>query len=143
MSADTHLLHDLKKADLRYATDATKGITRKKESGTIVYFDTEGKKITSESVLERIKNLVIPPAWNNAWICPSPTGYLQATGLDEKGRKQYIYHMDWKKQMQENKFNKMVDFAQVLPKIRQKIYKDMSNDELDKEKIIATVVWLL
>ncbi|HSD99065.1 MAG TPA: DNA topoisomerase IB [Patescibacteria group bacterium] len=143
MSADIQLLHDLKKADLRYTTDTIKGMTRKKENGTIVYFDTEGKKITSKSILERIKNLVIPPAWNNVWICPSPTGYLQATGLDEKGRKQYIYHMDWKKQMQENKFNKMVDFAQVLPKIRQKIYKDMSNDELDKEKIIATVVWLL
>lgn len=143
MSKDTELLHDLKKADLRYVTDTTKGITRKKENGNFVYFDTDGKKITSEQVLERIKNLVIPPAWENVWICPSPTGYLQATGFDEKNRKQYIYHGEWKKLSQENKFNKMVDFANSLPKIRQKIRSDMDSEELDKEKILATVVWLL
>lgn len=143
MSADATLLHELKKADLRYVADTSKGITRKKENGKFVYFDTDNKKIDSEQILERIKNLVIPPAWENVWICPSPSGYLQATGMDERGRKQYIYHDEWKKQMQENKFNKMIDFAGVLPKIRQKIRSDMESSELDKEKILATVVWLL
>lgn len=140
---DPTLEQEIKKADLRYISDSTPGITRKKDNGSFVYFDTDNKKITSDTILERIKNLVIPPAWDNVWICPSPTGYLQATGLDEKGRKQYLYHADWKKRSQENKFSKMIYFAEVLPKIRSKIREDMNNDELDKEKITATVIWLL
>ncbi|HEX8966220.1 MAG TPA: DNA topoisomerase IB, partial [Patescibacteria group bacterium] len=102
-----------------------------------------GKKISSDTTLERIKALTIPPAWTNVWICPSPTGYLQATGVDDRGRKQYIYHTDWVKQTQENKFNSILDFAEVLPKIRNKIYADMQEEELEKDKIIATVIWLL
>lgn len=143
MAADTALLHDLKKADLRYVSDSIKGITRKKNGSSFEYFDTDGKKITSDQILERVQQLTIPPAWESVWICPSPTGYLQATGIDEKGRKQYLYHEDWKKISQENKFNKMISFADVLPKIRRKIREDMDSSELDKEKIIATVIWLL
>lgn len=143
MTLDKDFAKDLKEADLRFVSDSTKGITREKKGNDFVYRDTDGTIIKSESVVERIKKLVIPPAWKDVWICPSPTGYLQATGTDEKGRKQYIYHELWKKKTQENKFDKMIFFGEVLPKIRNKIRDDMDNDELDADKITATVVWLL
>lgn len=143
MSLEPSFVKDLKKADLRYISDTTKGITRKRNDKDFIYVDTDGKKITSDVVIERIKNLVIPPAWTEVWICPSPTGYLQATGIDEKDRKQYIYHEDWTRLTQQNKFNKMLSFATFLPKIRQKISYDMSEDAYEKDKIIATIIWLL
>lgn len=143
MTPDPTFAKDLQKADLRYISDTTKGISRKKSGKEFVYFDTNEKKITSEIILERIKKLAIPPAWKDVWICPSPTGYLQATGLDEKGRKQYIYHPDWVILSQQNKFNKILSFATYLPKIREKIRRDMTEDAYEKDKIIATVVWLL
>src|SRR5260221_1440254 len=143
MPLDATLAKDLKKADLRYVSDTTAGITRQKNGTNFTYLDTDGKKITSDIVLARIADLVIPPAWTDVWICSSPTGYVQATGIDEKGRKQYIYHQDWIKISQENKFNKILLFAQFLPKIREKISRDMDERALEKDKIIATVIWLL
>lgn len=143
MPLDNELAHELQKADLRYVTDSTPGITRERQGKDFVYKDSDGKKITSDTTLARIHDLVIPPAWEKVWICPSPTGYLQATGIDEKARKQYLYHKEWTARSQENKFNKMIDFGEVLPKIRSKIRQDMTSEELDKEKIIATVIWLL
>lgn len=143
MQIDPRLTKDLKKADLRYVSDNTQGISRKQSNGNFKYFDTDGKIIKSEIISGRIKELAIPPAWKNVWICPSPTGYLQAIGFDEKGRKQYIYHVDWTKISQENKFNKMVFFGEALPLIRKKIAKDMALSELERDRIIATVIWLL
>lgn len=143
MSIDPTLAKDLKKADLRYVSDNTQGISRKKNGEDFAYFDSNNKQITSEQVINRIKQLVIPPAWKDVWICTSPSGYLQATGFDEKGRKQYIYHSDWVALSQENKFNKILSFAEHLPKIREKITRDMAEESLEKDKIIATVIWLL
>src|SRR5260221_10393070 len=143
MPLDPTLSKDLKRADLRFVSDTTAGITRKKDHDTFTYFDTDGKKIDSDIILSRIDSLAIPPAWRDVWICPSPTGYLQATGVDEKGRKQYVYHTDWTKLSQENKFNNILFFAEVLPKIRAKIRDDMDSLELEREKIVATVIWLL
>ncbi len=143
MQPDAQLIKEIKKADLRYISDASAGFSRQKQGNDFSYLDVDGKKITTDTTLERIKNLVIPPAWTNVWICPSTTGYLQATGIDDRGRKQYIYHTDWVEQTQENKFNSILDFAEVLPKIRNKIYIDMQEEELEKDKIIATVIWLL
>ena len=143
MPLDPTLAKDLKKADLRYVSDNTKGITRKPHGENFVYFDTDDKKITSEQILQRIKHLAIPPAWKDVWICSSPSGYLQATGFDEKGRKQYVYHQDWIALSQQNKFNKMLSFAEVLPKIRDRVSRDMAEASLEKDKIIATVIWLL
>jgi DNA topoisomerase-1 len=143
MSLDPHLAKDLKKADLRYVSDTIKGITRKKAGKNFIYFDPQGKKISYLETIERIQHLTIPPAWKDVWICPSPTGYIQSTGIDDKGRKQYIYHPDWVTLSQENKFNKILSFATFLPKIREKIYRDMSEESLEKDKIIATVIWLL
>jgi len=143
MSLDPTFVKDLKKVDLRYIPDSTKGITRKKTGEKFTYVDTDAKKITSNIVLDRIKKLIIPPAWKDVWICPSPSGYLQATGIDEKGRKQYLYHTDWIQLSQQNKFNKILNFATYLPKIRERIRRDMTEDAYEKDKIIATVIWLL
>ncbi len=143
MPLDPTFAKDLKKADLRYVSDSTIGILREKKGENFVYVDTDTHTITSDIVLKRINDLAIPPAWTSVWICPSPTGYLQATGLDEKGRKQYVYHQDWIKISQENKFNKIIAFAQFLPIIRERISRDMADEALEKDKIIATVIWLL
>lgn len=137
------LSDNLKKADLKYSSDTNAGITRKRENQSFKYFDTSCKHITNEIILNRINLLSIPPAWENVWICPSSNGYLQAVGFDDKGRKQYIYHQDWIKISQENKFHKMIFFASVLPQIRKKVSKDMAMEELEKNRIIATVIWLL
>lgn len=143
MPINPSLTKDLKKADLRYVSDSAAGITRKRDGKSFKYFDTDGKIIRSEIILNRIESLAIPPAWSDVWICPSPSGYLQAIGFDEKGRKQYLYHPDWTKISQENKFNKMVSFGELLPEIRKRITKDMMLEELERDRIIATVIWLL
>lgn len=133
----------IKKAALRYVNDDTPGISRKKRGSSFSYFDAKGKVIKDPKILGRVKALVIPPAWQNVWICPDDSGYLQATGIDSKGKKQYRYHDDWIKICQENKFSKMAFFGEVLPEIRRKIYRDMLIRQLNKSKILATVVWLL
>lgn len=143
MAIDPILARDLKKSDLRYISDNSTGYGRKRSGDSFRYFDTAGKQITGDIVLDRIHKLAIPPAWSDAWICPSPSGYLQAIGFDEKGRKQYIYHPDWIKISQENKFHKMLFFGKTLPEIRKKVAKDMLLEELEQDRIIATVIWLL
>lgn len=140
---DPELARDLKKADLRYVHDGTPGIGRRKNGDAFKYVDKDDKTITNKEALERITALAIPPAWENVWISPSPSDYLQATGYDEKQRKQYLYHEDWKKLSSENKFSKIIFFAEVLPEIRKKIRLDMAIDALERNKIIATVIWLL
>ncbi len=140
---DKEIIREMENESLRYVSDDSPGYFRQKNRNVFSYYNTEGKRITDEKTLERIKQLVIPPAWKDVWICPKVNGHLQATGIDEKGRKQYIYHEDWKKITQENKFSKKIDFGLSLPLIRQKIDYDMRLKEMDKRKIIATIVWLL
>lgn len=138
----SQLVQTLKDARLRFIDSSVPGIKRKRAGSGFQYFDSDGK-ITGESILERINELKIPPAWKNVWICPSVTGYLQATGIDARGRKQYIYHPRWRQACQENKFSKLADFARSLPKIRGRVKGDLNRIGLDKEKILATVIWLL
>ncbi len=143
MALDPLLAKNLKEAELRYINDSVPGITRKRSGEDFRYFDSDGKEITSDQAITRIEKLGIPPAWENVWICPSPSGYLQATGYDSKNRKQYVYHQDWIKLSQENKFHKMAFFGEVLPNIRQKVASDMLLKGLERNRIIATVIWLL
>jgi DNA topoisomerase-1 len=140
---DKDIIREMKNESLRYITDSVPGFFRQKNRNVFTYYNTEGNKIKDEAVLTRIKSLVIPPAWENVWIAPIRNGHMQATGIDEKGRKQYIYHPDWTKIAQENKFSKMIDFGLSLPKIRSKVQYDMKLDGMDKRKIIATIIWLL
>ncbi|MEO8439450.1 MAG: DNA topoisomerase IB [Spartobacteria bacterium] len=130
-------------AGLRYVSDEKPGYTRKRRGKKFIYFDTEGKEIRDEARVLRINRLAIPPAYTEVWICPSPNGHLQATGRDDRGRKQYRYHERWREERDENKYEKMVIFAQCLPKIRRRINKDLKQRGLPREKVLATVVQLL
>jgi len=140
---DKEIIAEMKNESLRYVTDTNPGFFRQKNRNTFAYYDAKGGKIVDSKTLSRIISLVIPPAWRHVWICPTANGHLQATGIDEKGRKQYIYHEDWKKITQQNKFSKMIEFGLSLPQIRQKVSYDMKLKGMDKRKIIATIIWLL
>ena len=126
---------------------AKKGITRKKRgSGKGLawdYFDSRGKRITSQKVIERCNKLVLPPAWVNVWISPDPNADLQATGVDAKGRRQYRYHVDWTKARAEEKFDSMTGFAKILPTIRKKVTADLRLRGMPKDKVVALIVTLI
>jgi DNA topoisomerase-1 len=130
-------------AGLRYVSDEQPGYTRKKKGNDFDYFDLEGKKITDETRLLRIRRLAVPPAYQDVWICPSANGHIQATGRDARGRKQYRYHERWREVRDENKYDRMVVFGKALPKIRRRIQRDMKQRGLSREKVLATVVQLL
>ncbi len=130
-------------AGLRYTTDAKPGIRRTRHGGTFRYFGPEGRRITSAEELGRIRSLVIPPAWEDVWICPDPRGHLQATGRDARGRKQYRYHPKWREIRDETKYDRMIGFAQALPQIRERTDRDLKKAGVPREKVLATVVQLL
>ncbi len=130
-------------AGLRYVSDDQPGYTRKRRGKEFVYFDTEGKEIRDEARILRLNRLAIPPAYTEVWICPSPNGHLQATGRDDRGRKQYRYHERWREVRDENKYEKMVIFGKALAKIRRAINRDLKRRGLPREKVLATVVQLL
>lgn len=130
-------------AGLRYVTDQKPGIGRRKKNGAFAYYDQNGNRIKDAGKIQRIRSIVIPPAWERVWICPSANGHLQATGFDAKGRKQYKYHPTWRVVRDEAKFERLFLFAKVLPKIRAKVDRDLRRPALCREKVIATVVRLL
>lgn len=133
----------LDQVNLRFSSDTKKGCGRKINRKSCTYFNTTGQRITDAAIIERINSLAIPPAWRDVWICPYKNGYLQATGLDSRGRKQYRYHPGWTELSQQKKFEHMVMFAQVLPKIRSHVRRTLEERGLTREKVLATVVWLL
>jgi DNA topoisomerase-1 len=130
-------------AGLRYVSDDQPGYTRKAKGDGFEYFDTEGKLIHDEQRILRINRLAIPPAYADVWICPSANGHLQATGCDARHRKQYRYHERWRSERDENKYERIIVFADTLPKIRRRVRKDMALPGLPREKVLATVVELL
>ena len=130
-------------AGLRYVSDESPGITRKPKGTKFAYYNGNGKRIRDPAELKRIRSLVIPPAWERVWICPRANGHLQVTGIDAKGRKQYKYHPSWRAVRDEAKFEKLLSFAEALPKIRAQVDKDMRRPNLTREKVLATVVRLL
>jgi DNA topoisomerase-1 len=128
---------------LRYVNDEMPGIRRRKAGKTFRYVDAAGKVIREARQKERIKALAIPPAWEEVWICPSENGHLQATGRDDRGRKQHLYHTRWREVRDETKFNRLVPFAKALPRIRRRVQKDLALPGLSRNKVLATVVRLL
>lgn len=116
---------------------------RRRKGASSVYYEKEGKRIRNPLELKRIRSLAIPPAWEKVWICPQANGHLQATGIDAKGRKQYRYHPTWRTVRDEAKFERLLSFAEVLPKIRAKVDEDMRRPDLSLEKVLATIVRLL
>ena len=107
------------------------------------YLDARGREITDEAKLERIRSLVIPPAWKDVWISPSSTAKLQATGIDAAGRRQYLYHPDFRAAQEEAKFDKLIRFAEALPAFRQQMASHMELDELSPEWTCAVAIRLI
>lgn len=136
-------LESAKAAHLRYVTDSRPGIRRKRHGKYFSYIAPEGKPIRDPETLARIKSLVIPPAWKDVWICPIPNGHLQATGRDARGRKQSRYHPRWREVRDENKYERLILFAEALPRIRERIDQDLALPGLPREKILATIVSLM
>ena len=130
-------------AGLRYVSDDRPGYSRKTKGEDFEYFDTEGKAITDEQRLLRIKRLAIPPAWTEVWISPALNGHIQATGRDARHRKQYLYHERWREIRDENKYDRIIEFGNALPKIRRRVAKDLKLPALPRDKVLATVVQLL
>jgi DNA topoisomerase-1 len=130
-------------AGLRYATDTRQGIIRKRSGKSFRYLAPDGKPIRNPETLARIKSLVIPPAWTDVWICPSPLGHVQATGRDEKGRKQYRYHPRWRAVRDAAKYDRMMAFGRALPTIRERTGRDLALPGLPRRKVLAAVVRLL
>jgi DNA topoisomerase-1 len=130
-------------AGLRYVSDTQPGIRRKKSGKGFSYLGTDGKTIRDSRELARIRTLAVPPAYTDVWICPSPNGHIQATGRDARGRKQYRYHAKWREVRDETKFERMLAFSEVLPKIRRRVERDLNRNGLSREKVLATVVRLL
>jgi DNA topoisomerase-1 len=115
---------------------------RRKEGDSFVYLDLKGREITDQADIERINALAIPPAYKNVWVCPDQSGHIQATGLDERGRKQYRYHPRWREARDETKFARTIAFATALPTIRATT-KHLSRPGFSREKVLATLVQLL
>lgn len=130
-------------ASCRYVDDSQPGIIRKKRGTGFSYTRADGKAVHDAVTLRRIKSLVIPPAWTNVWICPHADGHIQATGRDARGRKQYRYHARFRQVREETKYERMMAFAEALPKIRAQVDEDVARTSLCREKVLATVVRLL
>jgi DNA topoisomerase-1 len=128
---------------LRYVRETSVGITRRRVGKGWRFLDATGLTIRDEEVLKRIRSLVIPPAWARVWICPSPTGHLQAIGYDQRGRKQYRYHPTYSQVRNQTKFGRLTAFARLLPQIRERVQADISKGGLPREKVLATLVRLL
>lgn len=132
-----------KAAGLRYVHDDRPGIRRERAGEGWRYLDADGAPVTDEATLARIKSLAIPPAWSEVWICPRANGHLQATGRDARGRKQYRYHPTWRSVRDEVKYERMLHFGQALPGIRKEVDRALSLPGMPREKMLATIVYLL
>jgi DNA topoisomerase IB len=119
------------------------GLTRRRRGKGFEYLDEEGRRISDADVLERIGELRIPPAWQDVWICPYPMGHIQATGVDAAGRKQYLYHQEWRERQDRKKFDAMVDFAQALPDMRAQVERDLKGEGMTRQRVLAAAVRLL
>ncbi len=130
-------------AGLTYVTDAMPGIRRQRHGRGFTYVGPDGVVIRSRESLHRLRSLVIPPAWTDVWICPHEDGHLQVTARDARGRKQYRYHPHFRQHRDGTKFERMFELSDVLWKIRERVETDIAKEGLDRDKIMATVVWLL
>ncbi|HEX8376520.1 MAG TPA: DNA topoisomerase IB [Pedobacter sp.] len=139
--SDTELL--LEENNLIYLTDATPGITREVVKGGFKYFNPKGEEVSDSKILDRIKKLVLPPAWQNVWIAPKANAHLQATGVDQAGRKQYRYHTDWAKSRNESKFYRLLEFGKKLPEFRKNLQKDLKRKQMDERKVLSISISLM
>jgi DNA topoisomerase-1 len=133
----------LEEAGLRYLRDDELVIRRERAGKGFRYRGADGGRITAAAALARLSALAIPPAWTHVRIAADPSGHLQAMGRDARGRRQYVYHPEWRRLQQQHKFDKLVAFGAVLPAIRAQVRADLALKGLVRQRVIATVVWLL
>lgn len=130
-------------AGLRHSHDGEPGLSRRRSGSGFAYRDAQGRPVRDRATLARIRSLAIPPAYTDVWICADARGHLQATGRDARGRKQFRYHPDWRAIRDAQKYDRMAEFAQVLPRIRARVEEGMRRPGLPRDKVLATVVRLL
>jgi DNA topoisomerase IB len=128
---------------LRRSDCSGPGLRRIKRGRGFVYLDEQGKRITAPKVLERVRSLAIPPAWQDVWVCADELGHLQATGIDAAGRKQYLYHALWREHRDRQKFRRMEEFGTLLPTLRKRIAADLRDDGLERSQVLGCAVRLL
>jgi DNA topoisomerase I len=136
-------LASAEEAGLRYVSDQTPGIVRRRAGRGFSYMAADGTRLDDPEAIARIRALAIPPAWTDVWISPHPRGHLQATGRDARGRKQYRYHTQWRAVRDETKYSRLTSFARALPQIRAQVKKDLSLTGLPRDNVLATVIRLL
>jgi DNA topoisomerase-1 len=132
-----------KAAGLHYVLDGEPGLSRIRRGKAFVYRDAKGRAVREARTVDRIRSLVIPPAWEDVWICVRPDGHIQATGRDARGRKQHRYHPAWTNARKHSKYHSMVEFGLALPAIRRRVSADLRNAPLSREHVLAAVVMLL
>lgn len=142
-SPTTRLTRRARKAGLWYVDEFVEGITRRRCGKGFAYLLPSGKKLKSKRIRRRIERLAIPPAWRDVWICPNSRGHIQAIGVDQAGRRQYLYHPGWEAVSTAAKFDRLERFATLLPRIRRRVRKDLRREGLCKERVVAAVVRLL
>jgi DNA topoisomerase-1 len=130
-------------ARLRRVDCSGPGIRRRRRGKGFEYLDEEGRRVREPSVIERIRALAIPPAWEDVWICPYPMGHIQATGVDVAGRKQYRYHDLWRERRDREKFESMEEFARALPGLRERVERDLAVEGMPRERVLACAGRLL
>jgi DNA topoisomerase IB len=128
---------------LRRSDCRGEGIVRRRSGRGFSYRDASGERIGDQETLDRIRELAIPPAWKEVWVCPDPLGHLQATGVDAAGRKQYLYHERWQQRQAERKFETVRDFAATLPRLRRAVTSDLRRQGMPRERALACAVRLL
>jgi DNA topoisomerase-1 len=130
-------------AKLIYVDDSKPGITRHRKGRYWQYFDAIGKRVTDRDEIDRLNGIGLPPAYHDAWFCPSPNGHIQAIGYDDKGRKQYRYHPDFREKQEAAKYDRCPEFGKVLPKLRRRVAADLKRRKLSRDTVVAAVVRLL
>jgi DNA topoisomerase-1 len=134
---------EIRVAGLTYTSEIEPGLRRRRAGERFRYVGLNGRPLADRRALDRVRALAIPPAWTDVWICADPEGHLQATGRDQRGRKQYRYHARWREVRDEAKFGRMATFGRALPAIRKRVVRDLAEPRLGKEKVIALIVRLL
>jgi DNA topoisomerase IB len=138
-----HGREDLSLPRLRRADSSAPGLSRRGRGRGFEYVDEAGRRVTDPATLERIRALVIPPAWADVWVCPDPNGHLQAVGTDAAGRRQYLYHPAWRHRRDLEKFERMVSFAHDLPRLRRAANRDLQLRGWQRDRVLACAVRLL
>jgi DNA topoisomerase-1 len=131
------------RAGLKYVTDGFAGIIRRRAGSGWIYFAPNGARIRDPDKRKRLNSLAIPPAWTDVWICPDPDGHIQATARDARGRKQYRYHSSYREACDRSKFRHMLEFSEILPRVRERVERDLGAGDLSRRQILATVIRLL